>query len=1767
MMLKRLRLYFQSKSISIVSRKSLLLILFLQCLTIVYCALPTDPKLPAAQYNALYDLYNSTNGHSWVWPDASDTSKPWDFNAPDPNPCFDDWQGIFCICDTDINYCDLSELYLSVHNPTGTLPDTIGNWQSIIDLDLSKNNITGTIPETVSSLQKINALILGHNTLNGTIPKGIGSLRFLNKLVLSSNRLTSLPDEVFNATNLFTLQLEDNALQGTLSPNIGNLRHLREFTILNNKFTSKIPATLGNCSSLDTLDMSYNRFTGPLPNSMGQLLNLTTLTINDNKITGTLPASIGNLEKLVSILLYDNDIFGPIPSSWGNLDRLQLLDFIGNLLTGTIPSSFANLVKMKQIYIERTSLYGSIDPILSGMHLLTILYIEDNFFNGPIDSLKLQDLDIVTIFNVARNSFSGVLPVNPEWASLTQYEAAMNYFTGTISNDFSVLPDLYFFWTGTNYLSSALPDYFFRDVRSLTNFNVSYNLLSQHFPENITFSRITQLLANNNFFTGTLPKQLANLEALVILSLHDNSFSSSIPKDYRKLHFLEQFFLQNNQLSGSMNELLNDTLTRTVLNLDLSGNQFTGSLPGEYFKLNEVETFSIVSNCLSGSIPEEICHSRSLTALSLDGISTASNCRVTIFPTAFDGFSLKHYLQGSIPSCLFAMPKLQTLHLSGNGFTGTLSSNLTISSSLIDLELSHNILSGTIPSIFQNRPWINLDLSYNKLTGTLSHSFVNIPSNGSLYLEVNRLSGTVPSQLLATENINILTGNLFACNDPERDLPGHDPNDHSYSCGSNTVNDILYSWLAVCFIIFILLGWLYSIAQEERKKIRTTVIERLTTVSAARNPLQLQRLGNNVNNDEEDEEEGDEETGKQQKDQNNNGNGTEEESKERRTEPVKSSTSRHPSKGTTVSQTEVSFRALFTRVTDTLRHWIDAIEEFNFEHPNSNIHMLTTFLQQIRLAFILISIFAIVILMPTYAVVTEYSKSYSEEYAWTISGILLSGETPALVLFFFLLLLVVIVFVLLKNVFVATNAVKYLRQKSMLSRDSDDISLLSFSSSFLSRLSNQIDFQAPDGASIIEEQMTINKMNYRKVVLVHFFIFLLNTSLLGVVDFFYVIIAINNNSAVITLAAIFLAIFRLWTNNILLWKAIPMTSKWIIYLSYKFFPTKKITEFSSSRPQSQRTTFPSGTAAAQTTQSTTAEMNNNNSNNNRTSASSFSTFRSSFNTTKAPQTGDHHHSERPESTDMGTRLTSITLDTDDHHHKHEEYEKLPDDFWNIPYIFTSKDITFLEQLMLFNNLIIPIVAILVILPDCFYNALFDASSVSSSYDYYNCAEYYDRGIIGYDCDIFSQQTSYTPPFIYSYQCSSKIVINYVPVYIMMFIFVGIVLPIKNFVLKLTYDFYYSKIKLFQEDNPDYSQENYHLPGKKNEKGEKDPLAYDHFIFSYCQMLIPENLKSLKAHKDSHQPMLFAKLKLTTQLSSYLAIMIAIGGLFPPVTVIGCITVITITYYEELIIGRLLYQSKKQGYLWYQEKLEEDCVGITESLNLSLRSTVLVTCSLFAYIIFDTWGDQKGWESALPSTLLMAFFPLVVATGYQVYRSYWKWRRNRLAKEQFQQQTLAVVESHNKNNNNRGHSPDNHAKFTANNSSNVQNTKNNDEDDNNDSLDLKRVTITSQEIYNEPSSSHNSEGFLRSSDNNSSFQSHSVQRQEEFLANRESSNHNAPECTTSNPMYHKNGNSTNTANSIGSSREDELRNSNRLSITNAKIRKSTLDADDMIDQNL
>ena len=192
-----------------------------------------------------------------------------------------------------------------------------------------------------------------------------------------------------------------------------------------------------------------------------------------------------------------------------------------------------------------------------------------------------------------------------------------------------------------------------------------------------------------------------------------------------------------------------------------------------------------VVNCFEDELPATICEAAQIEVLSLNGLGAADGCRNTVkFP--FSDVTLFNTIGGTLPDCLWHLRNLTTLHLTGNGLTGKLLSQLPPYSSMTDLSLSHNKFSGNIPVGVQQIQ--KVDLSYNQFSGKYEDS-PQLWKNSFVNLEINRLSGQLPvSKLTNVSDLNILKGNLFSCDT----IPANDEYADDYVCGSDSLNESLY---------------------------------------------------------------------------------------------------------------------------------------------------------------------------------------------------------------------------------------------------------------------------------------------------------------------------------------------------------------------------------------------------------------------------------------------------------------------------------------------------------------------------------------------------------------------------------------------------------------------------------------------------------------------------------------------------------------------------------------------------------------------------------------------------------------------------------------------------------------------------------------------------------------------------------------------------------------------------------------------------------------
>ena len=166
--------------------------------------------------------------------------------------------------------------------------------------------------------------------------------------------------------------------------------------------------------------------------------------------------------------------------------------------------------------------------------------------------------------------------------------------------------------------------------------------------------RVTGLdLAWNNL-QGSLPPELARLEALKVLALGFNKLKGPLPAELYQSETLEEIDLAYNDLRGTnLREFMALPRLRT---LDLHSSGVSGTLPPELADHSELRSLNVGSGQLSGPIPPGIVRMPRLASLSL-----LNNRGIT----------------GQLPEDIGRLSTLTGLNLTGTDMSGTLPLSLT----------------------------------------------------------------------------------------------------------------------------------------------------------------------------------------------------------------------------------------------------------------------------------------------------------------------------------------------------------------------------------------------------------------------------------------------------------------------------------------------------------------------------------------------------------------------------------------------------------------------------------------------------------------------------------------------------------------------------------------------------------------------------------------------------------------------------------------------------------------------------------------------------------------------------------------------------------------------------------------------------------------------------------------------------------------------------------------------------------------------------------
>ncbi|KAK8278172.1 hypothetical protein V6Z11_D09G024000 [Gossypium hirsutum] len=563
-----------------------------------------------------------------------------------------------------------------------------------------------------------------------------------------------------NAGSVVEIDLGGHGLNGSITPQIGALSELQILNLSWNSLTGELPSSLGNLTQLAVLDVSYNHFHS-IPLAIQKMENLVSLSLSGNFIDYNASAlglltNLTHLKKLMTLNLRYCDLSGPIPPHIGKLESMVDLDLSHNGLVGPIPSSVSSLTNLSSLFLQSNQLNGSIPEDIGGLTNLVELDLSSNRLSGHIPS-SLGQLTKLESLYLYHNQINGFIPHEIERLKDLKYlDLSNNWFVGPIPSSVSNLTNLSSLFLQSNQLNGSIPE----DIGGLTNLvelDLSSNRLSGQIPSSLgQLTKLESLYLHHNQINSFIPHEIERLKDLKYLDLSNNWFIGPIPSSVNNLTNLSSLFLQSNQLNGSIPED-SGGLTNLV-ELDLSSNRLSGHIPSSLGQLTKLEYLNLSHNQISSVIPPSLSSLSNLWCLSM-----ASNLLEGPIPHEIRSLNTLIYLNlsanklsGPIPTQIGNLSNLRYLILAKNNLSGRIPLQIG-GLSLSELDLSHNIISGDIPSQLNSQ---NIELSHNLLQGVIPSKFGNLTYLFSLDLSWNNLTGTIPEFPFPVGNLNLSFNSL-----------------------------------------------------------------------------------------------------------------------------------------------------------------------------------------------------------------------------------------------------------------------------------------------------------------------------------------------------------------------------------------------------------------------------------------------------------------------------------------------------------------------------------------------------------------------------------------------------------------------------------------------------------------------------------------------------------------------------------------------------------------------------------------------------------------------------------------------------------------------------------------------------------------------------------------------------------------------------------------------------------------------------------------------
>ncbi|XP_078620301.1 uncharacterized protein LOC144887164 [Branchiostoma floridae x Branchiostoma japonicum] len=262
----------------------------------------------------------------------------------------------------------------------------------LLTIELSGKGLT-SVPAEVFDATDIERLVLSENRLT-SIPEEIGQLQKLRELELANNLLTQLPQAITTLPNLQHINVSGNKLE-TLPDGISRLQ-LHELLIRNNRF-KEIPDEVCSLLQLETFSVGDNPLKC-LPDKISQLTGLRSMYM-DRCQFDEFPRQVLQLEGLETLFMGSWARKGkpsPVPEDIGRLKNLQVLD-IQQSGFKSLPDSVGELEQLTYLNITGNRFTSVPEQIMNLPNIEKLDMSDNNISSLPLTLSRLAKLGDMNI--------------------------------------------------------------------------------------------------------------------------------------------------------------------------------------------------------------------------------------------------------------------------------------------------------------------------------------------------------------------------------------------------------------------------------------------------------------------------------------------------------------------------------------------------------------------------------------------------------------------------------------------------------------------------------------------------------------------------------------------------------------------------------------------------------------------------------------------------------------------------------------------------------------------------------------------------------------------------------------------------------------------------------------------------------------------------------------------------------------------------------------------------------------------------------------------------------------------------------------------------------------------------------------------------------------------------------------------------------------------------------------------------------------------------